>query len=82
MASNSVKHTISMYFRDSVERDAFILRVKRVHEHLTPPGESMLSYHDLMLSMLDAVEREATPLAVAAETTSMLRHNGKCPAMQ
>ena len=66
-----------MYFCDSAEKDAFILRVKRVRERLTPPGESMLSYHDLMLSMLDAVERQATPVTAAAEATSMLRHNGK-----
>ena len=77
-ASVKVKHTISLYFRDSAEKDAFILRVKRVRERLAPPGESMLSYHDLMLSMLDAVERETTQAKVAAESTSMLRSNGKC----
>ena len=73
----SVKHTISLYFRDSSDKDAFIHRVKRVRERLTPPGESMLSYHDLMLSMLDAIERQSTQETVAAETSSMLRSNGK-----
>ena len=81
MATGSVKHTISLYFRDSTEKDGFILRMKRIRQRLTLPRESVLSYHDLMLSMLDALERQTTQATVAAERSSMLRNNGKCLAV-
>ena len=69
---------MDMYFKDSVDKDAFMLWLKSIRERLTPPGETLLSYHDLMLSMFDVVERQATQVTTAAGTTSMLRSNGKC----
>ena len=70
---------MDVYFRTLADKDAFVLRLKRIRKRLTPPGEKPLSYHDLFLRMFDAVEAEATQAAAdAAETTSMLRSNGKC----
>ena len=77
MASRLLKLSMDIYFRDSADKDAFILRLRCIRERLTLPGEKLLSYHDLMLSIFDAVEREATRMATAAETTTMLRRNGK-----
>ena len=40
--------------------------------------DTLQSYHDLMLSMFDVVERQATQATTAAGATSMFRSNGKC----
>ena len=77
MASRSVlKHTMTMYFRDSAEKNAFMARLTHVRQLLTPPGASLLSYQDVVFSMLETVAGEAKETA-AAEATSMNRNNGK-----
>ena len=73
MASRSPRHTFDVYFKDTMEKDAFMVRLKSIRERLTPRGQTQLSYHDLML----VVEGQATPPTTAADTTSMLRSNGK-----
>jgi hypothetical protein len=78
MASRSLKHTMTMYFCDMTEKNAFTARLKRICERFTPPRENLVSYQDLMLRMFDAVKREATQATEAAEPTSMLRNGGKC----
>ena len=77
MASRSPRHTFDVYFKDTMEKDAFMVRLKSIRERLTPRGQTQLSYHDLMLAMFDVVEWQATPPTTAADTTSMLRSNGK-----
>ena len=66
-----------VYFKDTMEKDSFMVRLKSNRERLTPRGQTQLSYHDLMLAMFDVVEGQATPPTTAADTTSMLRSNGK-----
>jgi hypothetical protein len=55
MAIRLPKHSLDVYFRTPADKDAFVRRLKRTRERLTPPREKLLSYHDLMLRMLDAV---------------------------
>ena len=79
MASRLPKLSLDVYFCTLTDKDTFMLRLKRIHERLTPPGGKLLSYRDHLLRMFDAVEeREATQATKAAEMTSMLRSNGKC----
>ena len=78
MATRSLKHSLDVYFRSSSDKDAFMARLKRIRERLTPPGQKLLSYQDLMLRMFDAVEAstgEATQATDAASTT-MNRNRG------
>ena len=78
MATRSLKHSLDVYFRSSSDKDAFMARLKRIRERLTPPGKKLLSYQDLMLRMFDAVEAstgEATQATDAASTT-MNRNRG------
>ena len=58
-----------------MEKDAIMVRLKRIRECLTPRGQTQLSYHDLMLAMFDLVVGQATPPTIAADTTSMIRSN-------
>ena len=74
MASRSPRHTFDVYFKDTMEKDAFMVRLKSIRERLTPRGQTQFSY---MLAMFDVVEGQATPPTTAADTTSMLRSNGK-----
>ena len=60
MASRLPRHTFDVYFRDTLEKDAFTTRMKNLRERLTPPGKPLMSYHDFMLSMFDIVEEQAT----------------------
>ena len=76
MASRSPRHTFDMYFRGTVEKDAFMVRLKSI-ERLTPRGQTQLSYHDLMLAMFDLVVGQATPPMTAADTTVRSNANGK-----
>ena len=55
MASRSPRHTFDVYFKDTMEKDAFMVRLKSIRERLTPRGQTQLSYHDLMLAMFDVV---------------------------
>ena len=77
MASRSPRHTFDVYFKDTMEKDGFMVRLKSIRERLTLRGQTQLSYHELMLAMFDVVEGQATPPTTAADTTSMLRSNGK-----
>ena len=76
--ASCVKLCTDMYCKDSVDKDAFTLRLKTICEQLMPPRETLLSYHALMLGMFDDVERQASKAKTAAGTTSTLRSNGKC----
>ena len=78
MAFRLPRHTFDVYFRDTLEKDAFTTRMKNLRERLTPPGKPLMSYHDFMLSMFDIVEEQATHTqpTTAADTTSMMRSNG------
>ena len=80
MASRSAKHSFDVYFPSTDDKDAFLARLHRVRERLTPPGQKLLSYRKLMLRLLDAVETddEATQATDrAAGITSMNRNGGK-----
>ena len=75
---NSIKHSLDVYFRSSTEKDAFIAKLQRIREHWTPPGKKLITYQDLLLRMLDAVEEEATQATDgAAGITCMNRNRGK-----
>ena len=67
MASRWPGHTFDVYFRDTMKKDAFMVRLKSIRDCLTPRGQTQLSYHDLMLAMFDIVEGQATPLTTAAD---------------
>ena len=76
MASRSLKHSFDVYFSSTDDKDAFVVRLKRVREHFTPPGQKPLSYRKLMLRLLDAAEGSK-----ATQTTDraagMNRNGGK-----
>ena len=72
MASRWPGHTFDVYFRDTMKKDAFMVRLKSIRDCLTPRGQTQLSYHDLMLAMFDIVEGQATPLTTAADLSSYL----------
>ena len=58
-----------------MEKDAFMVWLKSIHERLTTRGQTQLSYHDLMLATFDLVVGHATPPTTAADTTSMIHSN-------
>ena len=51
MASRSPRHTFDVYFRGTMVKDAFMVRLKSIRERLTQRGQTQLSY--LMLAMFD-----------------------------
>ena len=67
---------MTVNFQDSLEKDAFLSRLKRICQRLTPPG-GILIYQDLMLRMFDAVEREARQATDAAVMNAMNHNSGK-----
>ena len=43
VTSRSPRHTFEVYFRDTLEKDTFMVRLKSIRERLTPRGQTQLS---------------------------------------